>query len=53
MVLLSNFESYVTIHEIAKLLKLKEHTLYRLVSLNQIPFKRIGRTIRFRLSDFM
>jgi excisionase family DNA binding protein len=40
---------YLTLKEVAKLLKVKPRTVYAWVSDNRIPFERKGSLLRFRL----
>jgi excisionase family DNA binding protein len=40
---------YLTLKEVAELLKVKPRTLYSWVSDNRIPFERKGSLLRFRL----
>jgi len=46
-----NQEKYLTIKELAEILQLKEITLRRMVWKDEIPYHRIGRSIRFKLSE--
>jgi len=41
----------MTVREMAQYLKLGEWAIYRLVARGQLPVQRIGRTIRFDLSE--
>jgi excisionase family DNA binding protein len=42
---------YLTINELAEFLNIKKSTLYSLVENGELPHYRIGRLIRFKLSD--
>lgn len=44
---------YMTLKEVAALLKLKPRTIYAWVSENRIPFERKGSLLRFRLDAVM
>ena len=41
--------TYLTLREVAELLKVKPRTIYAWVSDNRIPFERKGSLLRFRL----
>ena len=41
--------TYLTLKEVAELLKVKPRTIYAWVSDNRIPFERKGSLLRFRL----
>ena len=43
--------SYLTLREVAELLKLSEKTIYRLVQQGDIPAFKVGGSWRFRASD--
>jgi excisionase family DNA binding protein len=43
---------YITVEEIAELLRVSRMTIYRLVNDGTIPSTRIGRSIRIRRTDF-
>ena len=47
----SDVEACVGIEEVAKYLKVKKRTAYYLVQTLQIPHYRLGRMIRFKLSE--
>ena len=42
---------YIDIEELADYLKVKKRTAYHLVETMQIPHYRVGRLIRFKLSE--
>ena len=42
---------YMTVLETAGYLRLSENSIRNLVASNQIPHKRIGRSVRFRASE--
>lgn len=44
-----NPPTYLTLKEVAELLKVKPRTVYAWVSDNRIPFERKGSLLRFRL----
>ncbi len=44
---------YLTLKEVAALLKVKPRTIYAWVSDNRIPFERKGSLLRFRLDAVM
>ena len=43
--------TYLTLKEVAELLKVKPRTVYAWVSDNRIPFERKGSLLRFRLDS--
>jgi excisionase family DNA binding protein len=44
---------YLTLKEVAELLKVKPRTIYAWVSDNRIPFERKGSLLRFRLDEIL
>jgi excisionase family DNA binding protein len=44
-------DSYMTLREVAELLKLSEKTLYRLAQQGEIPAFKVGGSWRFRRTD--
>lgn len=44
-------ENYLTLKEVAELLKLSEKTIYRLAQQGEIPAFKVGGSWRFRASD--
>ncbi len=44
---------YLTLKEVASLLKVKPRTIYGWVSANRIPFERKGGLLRFRLDEIL
>lgn len=44
-------DAYISIDELATYLKVKKRTAYYLVETLQIPHYRVGRLIRFKLSE--
>jgi PTS system nitrogen regulatory IIA component len=44
-------ETYLTIEELARYLKVAEQTIRRWVLNREIPFRKIKKVIRFRLSE--
>ena len=44
-------EAYLTIKEIAQHLKLRPQTIRRWVQMNEIPYCRIRKNIRFRIAE--
>jgi len=44
-------EVYLTIEEMALMLKLSEQTIRRYVFNKTIPYRKIGKAVRFRLSE--
>ena len=44
-------ETYMTIEELAKYLKLNDQTIRRWVLNREIPFRKIKKVIRFRVSE--
>ena len=44
---------FLTAQEAADLLRVQRRSLYRLVRLQQIPFRRIGRAIRFERNELL
>ena len=44
-------ETYLTVDELADYLKLKEQTIRRWVLNREIPYRKIRKVIRFRLSE--
>jgi excisionase family DNA binding protein len=44
---------FLTAQEAADLLRLQRRSLYRLVRLQQIPYRRIGRAIRFERNELL
>lgn len=44
-------DAYISIDELATYLKMKKRTAYYLVETLQIPHYRVGRLIRFKLSE--
>lgn len=44
-------EGYIDVHDLAKYLKVKKQTAYHFVATLNIPHYRVGRLIRFRLSE--
>jgi len=44
-------DSYMTLKEVAELLKLSEKTLYRLVQQGDVPAFKVGGSWRFRRAD--
>ena len=44
-------DSYLTLREVAELLKLSEKTLYRLVQQGKLPSFKVGGSWRFRRTD--
>jgi len=44
---------YLTLKEVAELLKVKPRTVYAWVSDNRIPFERKGSLLRFRLDSIV
>ena len=44
-------KQFYTLQELAQLLEVNEMTIRRLVRRREIPFNRIGRVFRFRVSD--
>jgi excisionase family DNA binding protein len=45
--------TYLTLKEVAELLKVKPRTVYAWVSDNRIPFERKGSLLRFRLDAIL
>ena len=50
-ILQSVSSTYLTLREVAELLKLSEKTIYRLVQQGKIPAFKVGGSWRFRSSD--
>lgn len=44
---------FLTLEEVAKVLRVAKSTMYRIVSQRQIPFFKIGRHIRFDPKDIL
>ncbi len=44
-------ENYLTLKDVAELLKLSEKTIYRLAQQGEIPAFKVGGSWRFRASD--
>ncbi len=44
---------FLTAQEAADLLRVQRRSLYRLVRLQQIPYRRIGRAIRFERNELL
>ena len=44
-------ENYITVKEVADMVKLSEQTIRRYVMLGQIPFYKIVRAVRFKPSE--
>ena len=44
-------ENYLTLRDVAELLKLSEKTIYRLAQQGEIPAFKVGGSWRFRASD--
>lgn len=44
-------DSILTIEEAAKYLQIPKGTIYQLTHRREIPFNKVGRNLRFRLSD--
>ncbi|NIT13640.1 MAG: excisionase family DNA-binding protein [Candidatus Dadabacteria bacterium] len=44
-------EGYIGIHELSKYLNVKKKTAYHFVATLDIPHYRVGRLIRFKLSE--
>jgi excisionase family DNA binding protein len=44
-------ESFIDVDELAKFLKLKKQTAYHFVATQNIPHYRVGRLLRFKLSE--
>lgn len=42
---------YLTVNEVAVLLRVSNMTVYRLVSAGEIPAVRVGRSVRLRADD--
>lgn len=45
--------TYLTLKEVAELLKVKPRTIYAWVSDNRIPYERKGGLLRFRLDEVL
>lgn len=44
-------EPYVSVREVASILKLNPFTIYKMAKRNQIPSYKFGKNLRFRLSE--
>ena len=44
-------ESFIDVDELAKFLKLKKRTAYHLITTQDVPHYRVGRLLRFKLSE--
>ena len=44
-------EPFIDVDDLAKFLKMKKHTAYHIVATLNIPHYRVGRLIRFKLSE--
>ncbi len=45
-------ESYLTVAEIAEILKLNQQTIRNMLDPGDLPFVRLGRRVRIKRSDF-
>ena len=44
---------FLTVQEVAAMLRIKERTVYEMVANNRIPFRKAGRRIVFLLDDIL
>ena len=47
------FSEFLTLSEVAELLRLKPRTIYEMVAKNRIPFRRAGRLLIFDLNEIL
>ena len=48
-----NVEQFLTVEECAQLLKMSVKTIYAMVSEERIPYRKVGRRVRFVYSEIM
>ncbi len=48
-----NVEQFLTVEECAQLLKMSVKTIYAMVSEERIPYRKVGRRVRFVYSEIL
>lgn len=44
-------ENYLTVKDVAELLRLKEKTIYKMAEENRLPFYKVGGSLRFKREE--
>lgn len=48
-----NVPKFLTLNEVAELVRLKPRTIYEMVAQNRIPYRKAGRVLIFELSEIL
>jgi len=48
-----NIPKFLTLNEVAELVRLKPRTIYEMVAQNRIPYRKAGRVLIFELGEIL